>query len=443
MRGVRVAAGGTRISSEAGAEPPVREGIVMHRSISLASILALIATLSSVAAPPATIEGGVLIDSATRTVTAGPLVVRWSLGNPENITYLSWNGSPNLTGVDMNPLCPAGGPAEFFGNSWGTGDREFFVAPVGSGSAGTWTAVGTNGVDIVSAATGCPGTSGVPVNTKYRFRGDETATARIEVERTFSFGATPFRFLYSATESIFAFRPYMARLSPRWAFSRILYPDHTGTSLVTHDSRECGGGCRQTDWQGTWFAVHDPATGRGMIVRHETSPYSSLLWFDNDDYSDSISASIALVEPEPGTGFTDTVNERETLCFYDRSTWSPSTELPVNCSGPWTGESARIGTALGVATQATYTAMTKVAHVGSYVTWRATVGPDAVGRSVEVWVARRRPDLSWTSFVRTTTRRGDASGVVAYSRRETSAGWLSVRFALDGVLTTAAQARWR
>ncbi len=86
---------------------------------------------------------------------------------------------------------------------------------------------------------------------------------------------------------------------------------------------------------------------------------------------------------------------------------------------------------------------TKVAAVGRYVTWRALMGPDAVGKPVAVWMATKGADGRWTAFARVTSRVADAAGVVTYSRRETTTAWVSVRLVFDTITSTAVQARWR
>ena len=92
-------------------------------------------------------------DAGGPTVTAGAFTVQWSATDPEEITSLSWNGSPNLTNAWAHPFCPQGGDHEFFGNSWDTDGGFFFRALVGWGSTGTWDDRVANGVAIASAAT--------------------------------------------------------------------------------------------------------------------------------------------------------------------------------------------------------------------------------------------------------------------------------------------------
>jgi hypothetical protein len=339
----------------------------------------------------------------------------------------------NLTSPWAHPNCPAGGPHEFFGNSWGTDNDVAFVSPVGWGTVGQWLAHGTAGVDVTAAASGCPGTSGIPVTTSYGFFGATAALGRIQVERRFSFGATPF-----ASD----LRPYIPRLYPLDGFTQVAFPNATASALLTRNASDCGLGCRISDWNGAWFAINDPGTGRGMIVRHEASPYPVALWLDEDGGSFTNSTSIALLQAGPG--FTGTVVDRQVLCFYDATFWVPSLTLPPGCTVTWTDLPPTGASKLGLpAAPGTYTAATKVSPLGRYVTWRSNLGPAAAGRTAAVLVAVKRADGTFGPFNRLTGRVADASGVVTFSWRESVPRWISVRFGLDAILSTPTQARWR
>jgi hypothetical protein len=85
-----------------------------------------------------------------------------------------------------------------------------------------------------------------------------------------------------------------------------------------------------TDWNGTWFAIHNPETGMGMIVYHMPSPYPVALWIDEDGGSYTNSSSVLLLPPQGG--FTGTVYENEYLYFYDSSSWVPSIKPPAGLS---------------------------------------------------------------------------------------------------------------
>ncbi|MEI8334232.1 MAG: hypothetical protein WCH74_10325 [Chloroflexota bacterium] len=66
-----------------------------------------------------------------------------------------------------------------------------------------------------------------------------------------------------------------------------------------------------------------------MIVRHMPRPYRIGLWIDADGYSQTTASSVAFLQPKEG--FRGSVMERETLCFYDSTTWTPSLATPAGC----------------------------------------------------------------------------------------------------------------
>ena len=179
-----------------------------------------------------------------------------------------------------------------------------------------------------------------------------------------------------------------------------------------------------------------------MVVRHEPSAYPAALWIDDDGGSDTTSSSVVL--QQTGTGFEGTVVDRQTICFYDSTLWSPTPTPPTSCSGPWTDLLATAVSKVGPPSEpGPYTSSTKVTSVGQYVTWRAAIGPDVVGNPVAVLMATKRANGTWTTFSRVTSRVVDQAGVVTYSRRSTSPAWISLRFAGETVTSTAVQARWR
>jgi hypothetical protein len=399
---------------------------VRRRIATLAAVIAL----ALIAGP---VLGAPSVDPATRTAVVGPFVVRWSLANPEAITYLSWNNSVNLTNSWPHPNCPTGGVHEYFGNSWGGGDDVSFLSPVGWGSAGQWAAHGSAGVDVASAASGCYGTIGIPVATSYGFFGATAALGRIQVERRFTFGTTPF-----ASD----LRPYIPRLYPLDRYTEVLFPNAAGTALLTRHGSDCGLGCKVPDWNGAWFAINDPVTGRGMIVRHEASTHPAALWLDEDGGSFTNASSVVLLQA--GVGFTGTVVDRQVLCFYDPTVWVPSLTLPAGCTVAWTDLPPAGASKLGLpATPGTYTPTTKVSPLGKYVTWQSNFGPAAAGKTVAVLVAAKKADGTFGPFNRLTGRVADASGTVTFSWRESVPKWVSVRFGLDAILSTPTQARWR
>ena len=96
------------------------------------------------------------VDPGGRTVSVGAFQVQWSATDPEEITSLSWDGSPNLTNTWVHPFCPEGGAHEFFGNSWDGLNDVNFRALVGWGSTGTWGDQGPNGVAALSSLNAPP-----------------------------------------------------------------------------------------------------------------------------------------------------------------------------------------------------------------------------------------------------------------------------------------------
>lgn len=293
----------------------------MRRIVPLLAALVLVACPAAGSSARAADTAAVGGHPATRTLTTGAFSVQWSPTDPEEILSLSWNGSPNLTNASPNLEWPCGGDSEFFGNSWGGDDYATFVSPVGWGTTGKWSAAGPAHVAIKSSASGgCGGTSGIPVATSYQFHPRGARQDEFLVERKFSFGSTPFDR---------TFRPYIPRLYPLSSFDSTVHPNAAGTSLVAENVYDCGAGCIVTDWNGSWFAEYDSSTGLGLIVRHAGSRYQAVLWIDNDAYSFTTSTAVALVPP--AGGFTRTVVENESFCFFDSSSWTPSLTLPKGC----------------------------------------------------------------------------------------------------------------
>jgi hypothetical protein len=254
--------------------------------------------------------------TAPRSVTSGAFRVQWSLSDPEEITSFSWNGSPNMTNSWTNPgQCPGNPDLEFFGNAWGLGGAGVHPVLVGGGTTGTWSSPGSTTVNIASAGTGCPPqTSGVPVATSYKFPSSGNV---FTVQRTFSFGTTPF-----ASD----LRPYIPRFSPGNQYTNVYYPT-TSATLGQANEGSCNVGCEFTDWNGSWFAITNWATGHGVIVKRTSPPAPVALWVEQDVGSATSTASVLLLQPP--SGFTGTVTEAESLCFY--SSWNPGLTLPAGC----------------------------------------------------------------------------------------------------------------
>ena len=262
------------------------------------------------------------VPSSHRFLNVGNLFVRWSQANPEEILQLSWKRSANLTNRYANSECPS--DLEYFGNSWVSENEAtssfFFRSLVGYGSQGTWSLKGETEVNIESLSAGCPKSAGIPVHTDYTFFDDPSKPNLFMVSRTFDFSDTPF------SHDI---RPFIPRLYPRDGFSQVYYPNATSDVLQNHSIAGCGYGCRISDWAGTWFAIHDPKKGRGMLVQHVQTEIPVALWLDEDGGSFTNSSSVLLVTPSGG--FTGSITETEYICFYDEGIWSPSLTLPPEC----------------------------------------------------------------------------------------------------------------
>jgi hypothetical protein len=263
-----------------------------------------------------------MIDPSARTVTTDILFVDWSDTNPEEIVDIRWNGSSNLTNTAVIGGCPD--DLEYFGNSWVSKDEgtpDFvFVSLVGWGTTGSWENLSDEIIKIDSSSAGCPASAEVLVQTKYRFFDRGPVANRIRIQRSFSFGSTPFPY---------NFRPYIPRLYPSSAYSQVLHPDVSGTNLVTEETFLCDFGCQVTNWDGSWFAIHDPSAGQGLIVRRASTQFEAALWVDQDGASFANASSALLLQPDGG--FTGKVVEVEFLCFYDSNIWEPSTNLPPGC----------------------------------------------------------------------------------------------------------------
>jgi hypothetical protein len=262
------------------------------------------------------------IDPVSRTITTSQYYVDFDDANPEEIVDLRWNGSPNLTNSAVVAGCADA--LEYFGNSWVTQDEGtpsfVFASLVGWGTTGTWNNKGSSNIDVHSSSSGCPGSLNVPVRTKYKFFDHGPVANRIQVHRTFSFGSTPLTY---------NLRAYIPRMYPSSDYSQVLHPDASGTSLLTETSAACPFGCRVDDWDGSWFAIHSPTTGTGLIVRRGSSSVGAALWVDEDSASSTNASNILLLSP--AGGFTGNVSEVEFMCIYDSSIWSPSLSLPPGC----------------------------------------------------------------------------------------------------------------
>ena len=261
-------------------------------------------------------------DPFNRTADSTNLFVDWDETNPEMIVDIRWKDSDNLTKTAVVSGCPD--PLEFFGNSWVSIDEGttsfIFYSLVGWGTTGSWNDIGSSQVRIQSISESCPGSASIPVDTQYHIFDSGPRADTMTVSRRFRFGRDAFTY---------DLRPYIPRLYPSSSFSEIIHPNAAGTTLLTEYPASCPFGCEVMAWDETWFAIHNPTSGLGLIVVRQPSRYTASLWVDQDGASETTAPSVLL--HAPAGGFRGNVTERETLCFYDDTTWTPSLTLPEGC----------------------------------------------------------------------------------------------------------------
>jgi hypothetical protein len=146
----------------------------------------------------------------------------------------------------------------------------------------------------------------------------------------------------------------------------------------------------------------------------------------------------AFQDPEtPTSGFYRSIVVRSTGVVVGEPTGvvvgEPPTSVTTDTSVTLAG-----GTAQGVTTTALFTAPTKVASVGKYLTWQFSGGPAMAGRRVEIWVATRVGTDPWSAFTNRTARIADAAGNAYFYLRSSSATWVSARAYFPGDEATAA-----
>jgi hypothetical protein len=333
-------------------------------------VFGIASTFLAIASAQTTAVPNVSIDPATRTVTTANFQVTWNTGvDTEAITTLNWMGGSNVTDSYEVDTCgnlgPDGGNVQYFGNSWsGLAPQLGSLVLVGGGTVtplGTvpWSAQippsGAVQVTINSNSTNCPPSSaGINVQTTYRFFDPGQPDVNwFGVQRVFDFTATAF------PDDI---RPYIPRLNMDSGYTEVLYPT-TGGALAVMNASNCPNGCTGPEsapgaaalspaWSFAegWFAVHNPSTGQGVVVKRvlsadpQESPIAAQLWIDNDGPSGSYytnASSFLLLSP--AAGFTGgLVTEVETFCFYNSAIWTPSLIPPTGCLNapvtltPWT-----------------------------------------------------------------------------------------------------------
>jgi hypothetical protein len=100
------------------------------------------------------------------------------------------------------------------------------------------------------------------------------------------------------------------------------------------------------------------------------------------------------------------------------------------------------GSALGATKTGPFTVATKVAKLGTYVTWKFSGGSALVGQTVQIWVATKNSAGKWSAFKLVTARTVDSSGNAYFWWKTSSKAWISVRGGYLTSLSVATQARW-
>lgn len=291
-----------------------------------AAALALAALALAALAPAA--SAAVTVDPATRTITTPRFTVAFDATNPEQLTSLKWAGIPDAEDLaSEGGFSPCGDTLETWGQSYG--DPAPIAAMVRSGSRGTWTDQGDGTIKIDSQITepDCSGFQGqTPVQTTYKFFGEGDQFA---VTRRLELGPDP------VTITQGHLRPYVPRL-PRVPYTHTLWTGDTGfnDSIATGCTLNF---CLAPGWNGSWFADHDPDTGRGLLVVRAYSDTPSRLLIDNDQSSLSNSSSVDFVPDVFDTSLTET----QFLCFYTEATW-PAAERLAGRPPSWCGPSLTI-----------------------------------------------------------------------------------------------------
>lgn len=304
----------------------------MHFRLKIISNIFSFLFLSAAAALPATAQG-VAIDA--NSATSDNLKVVFNSTDPERIDAIYWNSAgltgsePNLTNPNSTADPCSDGLLQYFGNSWAPPDpQNGGKVLVGAGTTGARMRGPDSKVVINSTSSGCTPSANVGVTTLYKFWQGGMAQNKMRATRTFSF----------ETAFNFDFRPYIPRLHNIADFSQVIYPNASGTALITRTvggfGSGCPFGCEFTDWNGNneetaWFAIHDPSIGRGLVVKRNPSPIAATLWLDWDGGSNTNASSVLLKKPMGG--FTGEIVETQTFCFYDSTTWTPSLTLPPGC----------------------------------------------------------------------------------------------------------------
>jgi hypothetical protein len=271
--------------------------------------------------------GAITLNPGADTVSTSRFELAFGPPNVERLDTVRWrdsggNLSANLA-LNSGTGCGGGDPAD----QWGRADSiAGMPAPVGSGSAGTWGPRATRTVQVDSSRPPlCTGdTTVTPIRTRYTFFDSGAAASKVRVERRFSFSAaTPD---YQSA----SFRAYVPEL-PVNPYSQVIHPNQAGGALVTDQASNPPD--TTSNWNGTWLALNDPVTGRGMLIlRDPATPNPARIALESAGGANSSSVDLL----KPAAGWKAPVTETEFLCFYDQTSWPPNqrspSSLPAGCS---------------------------------------------------------------------------------------------------------------
>jgi hypothetical protein len=242
------------------------------------------------------------------------------------ITWLDSSGTARSNFVaNGGPIC-GGDPIEFFGQAYGEPEGTSPLAVV-AGATSTWTQKNATSGKAATKGVYCNGKQDVRTTTAYKVYTSKARRNEFSVARTFKFGAKTPVFTGHGV------RAYVPRL-PVTIYPIVIWPNASGSALLTADSRSCGGDCEVTDWNQRWFADDDGSGDGVVVIRSSLSTAPALLTINNDLFSGSNLSSAVLVQPSGG--WKSAVKETEFLCFYDPTSWPAARRaallLPDGCA---------------------------------------------------------------------------------------------------------------
>jgi hypothetical protein len=243
----------------------------------------------------------------------------------DTLVWIDSAGRPsgNLAAHGGPVVC--GDPIQFFGQSYGAPEGAL-PGMIAAGAFSTWTTKSDTAAKTSTEGKTCAGQLDGKTVTKYRVYTTSDRENAIRVTRRFDFsGGTP---VFNGR----GLRPYVPRL-PLEAYPTVLWPNATGSALLTKDAGGCAADCEVTDWNGRWFA-DDNGAGSGMVViRDSRSTGPALLAIHNDSLSASNLTAVLLIQPP--NGWKAPLTETQYLCFYDSKTWPAADrarlKLPAGC----------------------------------------------------------------------------------------------------------------